>query len=233
MKKIIKLIMKYFGYEITKIKKSEEKSSPYTTLINDKNIIDLEVLSSISLTIPGMINPHSGQFLYVLCYLQQLQGDVVEIGSWLGRSSSFLARAVKESNNGTFYAIDHFQGNIGKEKLYTKQIKQKDIKKKYLENIERLGLLEFVTLLDMKNDQAAKYIESKIIRFLFIDGEHTKEGVQKDIELFSPKLVKGSIIVFDDFSTNFPGVVDVAKSLYKKMKINKSFAYENTLVIIL
>jgi cephalosporin hydroxylase len=36
------------------------------------------------------------------------------------------------------------------------------------------------------------------IDFLFIDGDHTKKGVQKDFEMYSPFVKKGGIVAFHD-----------------------------------
>ena len=43
---------------------------------------------------------------------------------------------------------------------------------------------------------------------LFIDGDHTKSGVKKDIELYAMKVRRGGTIYFDDVATEFPGVVE-------------------------
>ena len=233
MKKLISKMVNMCGYEIRKIQTNYESTSPYTSLLEGKNIIDVENLSSIAQSIPGMIELYSGKNLYLLCYFQELQGDVVEVGSWLGRSSVFLAQAVKESNNGKFYAIDHFQGNKGKENLYSKHVPLADIKQQYIRNLEKVNLMDWVNLLDMPSADAVKCIKSNQIRLLFLDGDHTREGVQKDIELFMPMLNSGSIIVFDDFSSNFPGVIDAVKDLFVTKNIKKSFAYKNTLVVLM
>ena len=112
-----------------------------------------------------------------------------------GRSTTFLARAVKESNNGKFYAVDHFRGNPGKEQFYEVNGSINRLKDNFIKNISSFGLSDVVNLLDMNNTEAAARIKDNTIRFLFIDGDHSKEGVQKDIELFFPMLTKGSIIV--------------------------------------
>ena len=109
----------------------------------------------------------------------------MEVGSWQGRSTSFLARAEKNSKNGRFFAIDHFQGNIGREHYYVVgNDDRSDLKNNFLSNMDRLGLQTTVRLLDVPNDQAEKSLQEVQIRFLFIDGDHTKSGVKKDIELF-------------------------------------------------
>ena len=197
----------------------------------NKNIIDIEILGKMSLCIPGMITPEAGKFLYSLCYMQDLKGDVVEIGSWQGRSTIFLATAVKESGNGDFYAIDHFKGNKGKEDSYAVNGNLDNLKDNFNQNIANFGLSNIVNLLDMINTEAAKYLEEKTIRFLFIDGDHTKNGVKKDIDLFFPRLKKGSIVVFDDYFEGFPGLIEAIDELFEEYSFDRIFYHEHTLVV--
>jgi len=232
MKKILRKIISSFGYELTKIELDKLVTSPYNEIIKKRKIVDIDALAQISAAIPGMITPRSGQFLYALCYMQELRGDVVEIGSWQGRSASFLARAVKNSGNGKFYAIDHFKGNVGKENLYIVEKQDlSDLKASFCKNMENIGLLDSVVLLDMSSNQAAEELKDNNIRFLFVDGDHTKEGVRKDIDLFFPKLTAGSIIVFDDFQEGFPGLVSAVDEFLEEMSFSKMMTYKNTLVL--
>jgi predicted O-methyltransferase YrrM len=180
-----------------------------------------------------MISPKSGQFLFAMCYMQELRGDVVEIGSWQGRSTSFLARAVKCSGNGTFYAVDHFKGNVGKENCYVVGKRDlSDLEANFLHNMKTLELVDSVNLLNMTNEQAEERLRDTRIRFLFIDGDHTKAGVEKDIGLFFSKLMPGSIVVFDGFSKNFPGLVDAVDTLISKRSFARTMSYQNTLVLV-
>lgn len=232
MKKIIKKLLFKFGYELTRPLKFDGSLDPHNTILKDKNIVDLERLASISLSIPGMVTPQSGKMLYALCAMQAASGDVVEIGSWQGRSSSFLARATRESRNGKFFAIDHFQGNAGKEQSYVVDKEDlSDLKANYLTNMKRLGLESSVNLLNMPNLEAAAHFQKNQIRFLFIDGDHTADGVSRDIELFFPKLCSGAIVVFDDFSTAFPGLVQVINNFLDSKEVTQLFSYQNTLVL--
>ena len=238
MKSIILKLFNKFGYEVSKTSETTSFNgsyNPYSKIeLKSGKIIDLEALAKISTSIPGMISPKSGQFLYTMCYMQQLEGDVVEIGSWQGRSTSFLARAVNNSKNGKFYAIDHFKGNVGKEKCYVVGKNDlSDLKNIFKSNMERVGLCNSVQLLNMPNELAEQKIGNINIRFLFIDGDHMKKGVEKDIELFFPKLIPGSIVVFDDFSKNFPGLVETVDTLIKKCEFSKIMTYRNTLVLMI
>lgn len=232
MKRFVKSIVNKFGVDVVKLDVIDHSSNPYCQ--NNKvsrDIIDIEKLGGMSLSIPGMITPDSGKYLYALCYMQELKGDVVEIGSWQGRSTIFLASAVNESKNGRFYAIDHFGGNVGKEEHYVVNGSLNGLKESFEENISRFKLSKVVNLLNMPNTDAFEIIKNNTIRFLFIDGDHTKSGVKKDIELFFPRLVKGSIIVFDDYFNGFPGLIEAANDVINEYNPSRVFYYRHTLVL--
>lgn len=235
MKSFILKCINKLGYEVRRSHRFAGSYDPHTAIkLQSCRVVDLEAIAHISASIPGMISPRSGQILYTLCYMQVLQGDVVEVGSWQGRSTSFLARAVQESGNGEFYAIDHFKGNLGKEGFYVVgKSDLSDLKSNFLRNMDRIGLKQTVHLFDMPNEQAEQELGDIKIRFLFIDGDHTKAGVEKDIELFFPKLMPGSIVVFDDFSAGFPGLVEAVDRLMEKHQFARVMSYHNTLVVML
>ena len=98
-------------------------------------------------------------------------------------------------------------------------------------NISKFELSDAVNLLDMSNEAASGVFTDKTIRFLFIDGDHTEAGVKKDIELFFPRLVTGSIIVFDDYFDEFPGLIAAVDELIKNNNFSRIFYYRHTLVI--
>lgn len=199
-----------------------------------RSITHLDDLVGQAESIPRMLSTESGKFLYSLCYMQQLAGDVVEVGSWQGYSTSFLASAVRDSNNGTLYAIDHFRGNVGKEDRYRVGSEDlSDLRANFERNMERLGLREQIVLLDMPNDAAVQRLPERNIRFLFVDGDHTREGVAKDIRLFLPRLLPGAIVVFDDFAARFPGVAEATDELLDTTPVRRTFSYTNTLVLAL
>lgn len=232
MKQLLKKILHFFGFDIVKIERPGGVVDPYCRYSRVKSdIVDVDKLGGLSLAIPGMITSQAGKFLYALCYMQSAEGDVVEIGSWQGRSSLFLAQAVKESGNGKFYAIDHFGGNAGKESFYKVDGSLDNLKDNFLNNMVKFGLDESVTLLDMENTQAAERLKGRTIRFLFIDGDHTREGVEKDITLFFPMLTKGSIVVFDDYFEGFPGVIEAVDALFEKHIFERIFYHRHTLVL--
>jgi predicted O-methyltransferase YrrM len=236
IKSCVKWAVGQLGYSISRRapeKLVDDALNPYSQLSrHSSKPVDLEVVTAIASTIPGMITPLSGRLMYVLCYFQDVLGDVVEVGSWQGRSASFLARATVESGNGSFFAIDHFKGNVGKEHYYVMGKEDlSDLKDGFISNMKTLGLDDHVTLLDMPNDTAARELEDRSIRFLFIDGDHTGEGVQKDIDLFFPLLADGALVVFDDYSSQFPGLIEAINNLLAQGVHSRVMTYANTLVL--
>lgn len=205
---------------------------PYSAALPHREIVDLEAIANISRSIPGMVTPRSAQILYTLCYMQEVAGDVVEIGSWQGRSSAALARAVRNSGNGRFYAVDHFHGNVGKEDRYVVGRQDlSDLKDGFLTNMAKCGLSFDVTLLDMSSAEARRELDGHAIRFLFIDGDHIQAGVERDVGLFLPMLVEGGVVVFDDFSPAFPGVLAAVDVLMSSTPFSRVMSYSNTLVL--
>lgn len=96
-------------------------------------------------------------------------------------------------------------------------------------NITRIE--DTVILINEPVISAVNKINDNSVRFLFIDGDHTAEGVQLDLELFKNKLKKKAIIAFDDYAPTFPGVIDVANKFIKTNNITKKYLLERTLVI--
>jgi predicted O-methyltransferase YrrM len=232
VRSLLKKVVSRMGYEVLKASPPPDVRSPFSPLIKSSRVTDIDLLAGASLSIPGMVTQRAGRMLYSLCYMQSELGDVVEIGSWQGRSTSFLARAAKDSGNGKVYAVDHFKGNVGREKFYVVgRDDLGDLKSNFLNNLKRVGISDQVTLLDMPNDAAVRELNGAKIRFLFIDGDHTRPGVEKDIELFFPFLVDGAIVVFDDFNPQFTGVVEAVDSLIARRPMARTMCYHNTFVV--
>ncbi len=234
IKGIVLNVFRFLGYNLSKeiIVDDERSVNRHDVRIQNDRIPNLETITIIGAQIQGMISIDSARFLYTLCYLQDEKGDVLEIGSWLGRSTVFLANAVKDSRNGSLYAVDHFKGNRGKEHFYkVGEDDLSDIKTLFLDNLNSCQVRDYVNVLDMPNHDALLHISDNSFRFLFIDGDHSKKGVEKDIELFFPLLVEGALVIFDDYSGDFPELVSVVDNLIEKGDFSRVMYYRNTIVL--
>lgn len=137
--------------------------------------------------------------LYKTVQLLENSSVCVEIGSYFGASSCFIASALK--SKGILYCIDTW-GN------HAMTYSTEDQEDEYL--VERDTYEAFKVNTYNFRDQIRELrgwstnvvsdfskLEQKI-DFIFIDGDHTYDGVKKDWNAYSPFLRKGSLVVFHD-----------------------------------
>lgn len=60
--------------------------------------------------IQGWLEPNAGAVLYQFAALNAPNGNVVELGSWKGRSTAWLAFGVKDRGSGRVVAVDTWAG---------------------------------------------------------------------------------------------------------------------------
>jgi len=125
--------------------------------------------------------------LYRLARSLNKQSVIVEIGSYLGASSSFLACAAKERNH-SVYCVDTWENEGMSEG-------GRDTFEEFSRNLKLFK--DFITPLRGRSADVAKTFD-KEIDLIFIDGDHSYEGVKTDVEAWLPKMKKGGILIFHD-----------------------------------
>jgi predicted O-methyltransferase YrrM len=121
-------------------------------------------------------------------------GIIVEIGSYLGRSTIVLASAVQASGRGRVVAVDPHTRALGIEEL-----PEHDTRQEFLDNLERAGVSEHVELKHAYSVEAAAAWDGEPIRLHFVDGWHSREAVLEDVGHWAPYLTENAIVVFDDY----------------------------------
>ena len=160
--------------------------------------IDKKIL--LAQDIDGFLTDREGQLLYGLARQGVPFGNAVEIGSWKGKSTAWIAQALKDSGQARLvYAIDPHTGSSEHQKDNTKVWTFDE----FLKNIDKSGVSSFVRPIVKFSHQALSDIQGPI-GFLFIDGGHEYELVKQDYELFAPLVAEGGYIAFHD--TPWPGV---------------------------
>lgn len=185
--------------------------------------------------IPGMVPIRRCVHLYLLAFGNGVRGDVIEIGSWQGRSTAYLAQACADTRNGQVHAIDTFQGNPGHETNYLVNDTLATLEQSFRGNIERAGLADWVVVHAKHSADAAQDVRSQCegARMLFIDGEHTYEAVASDLKLYADLVLPGGSIVFDDYAPGFEGDV---RAIHEHVaahpgRYGRPFQQKNTLVL--
>jgi len=117
---------------------------------------------------------------------------VVETGSARGWSACHIGLALRENVRGKLYAIDphtstDWNDSGGQETSLTV----------FHRHITAMGLDPYVEVIRANSHTAARGW-TRPIDLIFIDGDHSYEGVKADWELFSPFLTPSGIAVFHD-----------------------------------
>ena len=152
----------------------------------------------------GWLRIPDGYLLYRLARDATSSGDVVEIGSAWGRSTICLAAGSRSVDGGPVVAIDPHTGDTWF--LEESGLDRIDSFTEFSSNIARAGLSDWVAPMVMTSEAAAAEFPDRPIRLLFIDGLHTLEGVEQDIDDWVPRVAAGGVIVFDDYDNVADGV---------------------------
>ncbi len=183
-------------------------NSPQPAAVKRKLAELLPLCSSVELAdfdqlvqFPSMTSLAERHALFYLSLTASLAGNIIEIGSWLGGTTSYLAKGCQLAGNGKVIAIDHFAGNPGKEALYQAGVAPgKTIFATFQSNIARAGVSEYIEPLEM-DSVSAREIVTAPARMVFIDGNHDYEHVREDIGLWEPLLMPGGVLAFHDFNS--------------------------------
>ena len=145
--------------------------------------------------------------------------DVVEIGSYRGRSTISLAHGLQKSDNAEnlVYAIESHQSFVG---IHGGEFGPDD-REAFYKNVVGSGLAQRIALINLPSENAARAWD-KQIGLLFIDGDHRYEAVALDAKLWCPALVRGGLVIFDDARHSDDGPSRVIDELLKSGKFQSA-----------
>jgi predicted O-methyltransferase YrrM len=155
---------------------------------------------------PGLRTEREGRFLTFALAAVPVKGAVVEIGSFKGKSTVGLATVARDIGLGPVTAIDpHTSPSITDPDLQGRTSSLAEFQR----TVADAGLVDHVDLRRaFSGDIGASW--NSPIAFLWIDGDHTLEGVRIDFDLFGRWLVDGAIIAFHDtLNPGFAGPIRV------------------------
>ena len=149
--------------------------------------------------------------------LHRLEGDLIEIGVFMGGGTVKLARFARKHHR-KVYAVDIF--NPGADKTETTDgVKMSDIYEAFLEGRSQFEVYQeatrgFNNIVTIKEDSKTVRFpgEQKFI-FGFIDGNHHPEYVRNDFYIVWPNLVPNGVLGFHDYNFELPEVTETINSL--------------------
>lgn len=138
--------------------------------------------------------------VYRLAATWPTPGDIVELGSWRGLTTSYLAAAAGLRGDCHVYAVDTFCGTkeggssySGIERLGGETLTD------FRRRVERAGHAERVTPLIGLTTDMARYYPGRKIAVLLIDADHSYGGVKADFETWRGHMAPGGLMIFHDY----------------------------------
>jgi predicted O-methyltransferase YrrM len=172
--------------------------------------LSLEVAATLA-DLHGLIPEAVGIRLAELAATVHPDHAIVEIGSYCGKSTCYLAHGSLAGKGAPVFAVDPWDtpGNVGGRFGYDTVA----TKLRFRQQVRDAGVAHQVTAFRAFSRDMAR-LWQRPIGLLYIDGSHTEEDVRTDLTLWSPYLVHGGIVAFDDYRTERnPGVAKVVDPL--------------------
>ena len=154
--------------------------------------------------IEGWFN-HQAAYDYLLANMPK-DGTFVELGAWLGKSSSYLC---DKATGQDIIIVDTWKGSPNELTTTHKLATEQDIYKLFVDN---MGDRKY-TAIKATSKSAARKFKAESLDVVFIDLTHTYEAVKEDIKLWLPKVKKGGYIAGDDYHENWKGVIQAVDEL--------------------
>jgi len=163
----------------------------------------------------------------------------VEVGVLFGRSSLFMADAIRRSGKSiAFDAVDNF--NYGPDsmaavlKKYAVKcpgsdlsllpslnlaIRTKPILEIVRELADRSGLGRLVNHVRSSGQAQAERYPERCLDFVFIDSDHAYEDTKSMLEAYLPKLRSGGVLAGHDYHPDFPGVAKAVHEVLGEVEL--------------
>ena len=131
--------------------------------------------------VPGLLRPEDELKLYELAYFAT--GPVLEIGTYRGRSTTIMARAAGAGAGASLFSVD-----VDPHAL-----------RSGAEALAAHGVAERVVFVRGSVGALLREFEGLRPSLTFVDGDHSFDGVRRDLATIEPAVPRGGLLLFHDF----------------------------------
>ena len=151
--------------------------------------------------VDGYLFPQEAVVLYRLARDLPGEGEIVEVGSYRGRSTLCLASGIRDRGRGRIVSVDPH--------VYRSE-------QELRENLAHFDLADRVEVRVEPSLTAARSWD-RPLRAVFLDGSHEEEDVAADVAAWIPHLGRGGILLLHDATplSRYPGPVRVAARTFR------------------
>ena len=179
-------------------------------------------------SVKGFLDHKEGICLYNYALNSSKKGPILEIGSYCGKSTIYIATAAKKYS-GCVYSVDHHTGSeenqVGWEyhdiELFDEETGRINSFPEFMRNLRKANLLDTVVPIVSDSSLVSRYWKIPL-SMVFIDGGHTMEAAFNDFNNWKDKIIKGGILAIHDV---FPNPDDGGRPPYEIYR--KALSEEN------
>ena len=164
----------------------------------------------------GQILPEEGLLLAELAAKVPSEQIIVEIGAYKGKSSCYLAAGAKAGGGALVYAVDLW------DRAPWPEYADPEVCIAWAANVGNLGLVGRVVAVQADTEVAAREIDGEV-GLLFVDSDHSYEGVCRDIGAWAPRVTPDGVMAFHDANTEHWGV---AKAIRDRLLATARYTYQ-------
>lgn len=157
----------------------------------------------------GQSNHHFYGILDLLIYLRNsipTNSKMIEIGSYMGESTMLFC------STHLFQEVNVIEPHKGHEHFnHIAGITWDDVIQEFNHNTNKFS--DIIKLHKGYSYEFSDNFNDNEYDFIYIDGSHFKEDVERDLRLYLPKLRKGGFISGHDYHEVWPGLVDAVNNI--------------------
>ena len=188
-------------------------------------------------SVKGFLDEQEGVRLYEIAENASRLGPCLEIGSYCGKSTIYLASACKK-NSGVLFSIDHHRGSEEQQpgeayfdpELFDPKTIRVDTFGEFRKTIEMAGLEDTVVPMVCRSDVAARLWKTPL-SLVFIDGGHSYADARIDYSAWAGHIMAdGYLLIHDIFKDPEKGgqapyqiyKLAVASGTFRKLPMTKT-----------
>lgn len=164
----------------------------------------------------GLIGRDVGELLYGYAGAVAFDHAIVELGSYRGKSTCYLATGSKEGGGARVYAVDAWSEEVSAWRKSVLSELPSPLFDDFLSQISKADVEEIVTPIRSLTALAAEGYTGEPVALLYIDGDHHQEAALADFRAWRRHLTDDAVIIFDDYGvTKNIGVTEAVTILRK------------------
>lgn len=160
----------------------------------------------VALRAKGFLSVAEGQALFSFAAEASARAPCLEVGSYCGKSTVYLASGCRATGAHPLFAVDHHQGSPEQQpgqqyhdpELFDPRLQRVDTFGPFMATVRAAGLEDWVIPVVSDSARLARSWSGAGLSLVFIDGGHSEEDVRADVDGWAPKVISGGYVCMHD-----------------------------------